>query len=913
MCFLLMGFQMLDDQQLQDWFRENAFSEKAQIVIRQVRSSDPARRVAGRRGNVTGFFPSRKMGHTIQYESLTNELSAIYLMEYYEDNLWEYWDQPPSFTLRYKTKAGANHGHIHTPDFFVLRRDSAGWEEWKLEEELLALAEKMPARYVCGADGKWNCPPGQEYAGQFGLYYRIRSSAEINWALQRNLRFLEDYLRSPDPRLLISGQAKQSVRGIVAAQPGITLDELFSKTGATKDEIYLLIVTLDLYIDLEETSLLETDRVRVFLDRDTAFAYSQIVELHLPSPADGTSSFDCVEGMELSWDSRRFSIINLGQSKVSLFDSQNGCREIPHRVFEELVKCGSVQILNPAPRQSEREKVADLIRQAGPDALKEAVRRHHLIAPYLNGCPPAESRLPRRTRQRWIQQYRLAQATHGAGFLGLLPGPRGNTQPKLSEASRNLLSKFIEESYETLKQKGKFVVYGEYLLECKRLEVQAVSYKTFAAEINRRPKYEQTLKRQGPRAAYAHEPFYYELNPTVPRHGDRPFEIAHIDHTELDIELICLDPRRNLGRPWTTFLTDAFSRRLLAVLLIYDPPSYRSNMMVLRECVRRHQRFPQTIVVDGGKDFHSLYFDALLAAQECVKRSRPGGKSRFGSVIERLFGVSNQQFVHNLQGNTQITKNVRQVTKAIAPESQAIWTLPLLYERLCEWAYEIYDTSLHGKLDQSPRAAYESGMLAAGDRSHRMILYDESFRLLTLPTTHKGTAKVIPNKGVKINRRYYWANVFRNADVQNTNVPVRYDPYNAAQAYAFVKGSWTLCHSEHYHAFQGRTERELMLASSELRKRQSRGASAFQASARRLASFLTSVEAQETLLMQRLRDSEAKKIIALIEGGRDLSRGSSGAEACGAAPPSSKSEESSLTIDSPQSPSLDEPEIYSEY
>jgi hypothetical protein len=29
------------------------------------------------------------MGHTIQYESLTNELSAIYLMEYYEDDVWE--------------------------------------------------------------------------------------------------------------------------------------------------------------------------------------------------------------------------------------------------------------------------------------------------------------------------------------------------------------------------------------------------------------------------------------------------------------------------------------------------------------------------------------------------------------------------------------------------------------------------------------------------------------------------------------------------------------------------------------------------------------------------------------------------------------------------------------------------------
>src|SRR5262245_40930233 len=100
---------MLDDQQLRDWCKRLGLSEKAQILIQQIRSSEPAQRVQSRRENVRNCFPSRKMRHTIQYESLTNELSTIYLMEYYEDDVWEYWDQPSSFTLQYKTKAGANH------------------------------------------------------------------------------------------------------------------------------------------------------------------------------------------------------------------------------------------------------------------------------------------------------------------------------------------------------------------------------------------------------------------------------------------------------------------------------------------------------------------------------------------------------------------------------------------------------------------------------------------------------------------------------------------------------------------------------------------------------------------------------------------------------------------------------------
>jgi len=30
---------------------------------------------------------------------------------------------------------------------------------------------------------------------------------------------------------------------------------------------------------------------------------------------------------------------------------------------------------------------------------------------------------------------------------------------------------------------------------------------------------------------------------TTPRHGDRPYEIGHIDHTELDVEIVCSQTR----------------------------------------------------------------------------------------------------------------------------------------------------------------------------------------------------------------------------------------------------------------------------------------------------------------------------------------------------------------------------------
>jgi len=438
----------------------------------------------------------------------------------------------------------------------------------------------------------------------------------------------------------------------------------------------------------------------------------------------------------------------------------------------------------------------------------------------------------------------------------------GNRERKLPANILAVMETFIANDYETLKQKSRLAVYGALLRACETAAVTPPSYKTFAQAIAGRPRYTQTLKRQGPRAAYPQAPFYHELTLTTPRHGDRPFEIGHIDHTELDLELVCSRTGRHLGRPWATFLSDAFSRCLLAVSLSFDPPSYRAAMMILRECVRRHTRLPQIIVVDGGREFESLYFETLLARYECTKKTRPGAQPRFGSVCERLFGATNTRFIHNLLGNTQLMRQVRQVTQAVDPARQACWTLGRLYPRLCEWAYEVYPTLDHPALGQSPQQAFAAGLAQAGARPQRLVADDEAWRMLTLPTTRKGTAKVVPSLGLKINGVYYWADAFRRPEIENTQVPLRFDPFDAGTAYAFVQGRWVRCVSEHYAQLAGHSQRELMLATAELRRRQQRHGQQLAVTARKLADFLASVEAEEVLLQQRLRDAEAREILA---------------------------------------------------
>lgn len=864
---------MLDDDQITLLCEHLGLSEQARTLIGSIRSSPPARRVCSAAGNVSVRYHSRKMGVTIQAESHRNELAGVYEKEHDPETL-EYYDQPPPIKLLYQAHSGRQVGIWHTPDYFVIRYDSVGWEEWKTGEELERLAEKMPNRYLRGEDGRWHCPPGERYAEPFGFFYRVRSSAEIDWVFQRNLLFLEDYLHADGP----PGDegAATAVLSIVASRPGINLEALLRQAGDERaGVVYTLIATQRLYVDLHTAALAEPGGVAVFPDEETARAYAVMAAASSRLPAGGMRGVSLVPGSAVAWDGRRWTVANPGQTTTALLAEDGTLVELPNLALEALVGQGKLSGLAQPGEAALSATARERLAGASPEDLREANRRHAIIAPALAGGRVACAHTPARTVRHWLAKWREAEQVHHCGYVGLLPGRgrSGNRRRKLPQATLDLLEAFIASDYETLKQKPRFAVYAALVRTCEERGITVPSYKTFARAVNCRPRQEQARERQGRRAAYQQSPFYWELSLTTPRHGDRPFEIGHLDHTQLDVELVCSRTGHNLGRPWATFLSDAFSRRLLAVYLAFDPPSYRACMMALRECVRRHGRLPQSVVVDGGAEFAGVYFETLLARYECTKKTRPGAQPRFGSVCERLFGTTNTRFVYNLAGNTQLLRAVRQVTKAVDPKGHACWTLGRLYARLCEWAYEVYDTLPHPALGTSPREAFTAGLAQSGERPGRLIAYDDDFRLLTLPTTRKGTARLHPRLGVKVNHLYYWSEAFGDPAIERTQLPVRFDPFDAGLAYAFVKGRWVRCIGEHYARFAGRSERELQLASAELRRRRQRHGQQLSLTARRLGDFLASLEAEEALLGQRLRDAEAKDILKIVVNGQPNEEG----------------------------------------
>src|SRR5207247_8622143 len=98
--------------------------------------------------------------------------------------------------------------------------------------------------------------------------------------------------------------------------------------------------------------------------------------------------------------------------------------------------------------------------------------------------------------------------------------------------------------------------------------------------------------------------------------------------------------------------------------------------------------------------------------------------------------------IYHVHGNSQATRDPSLLTRGTDPHRLAVWTLPRLAERVQQLADEEYETIRHPALGMTPRQAYERSIERDGLRAHKQILYDETLRMATFPTTRKGTAKV---------------------------------------------------------------------------------------------------------------------------------------------------------------------------
>ena len=829
---------------------------------------DPVRRVGGGRGNAVLRYASLKMGLVVQAESRTVEGALVQQCEFDPDVVL-YLCQPTTLTVPIVDARGRKRRMHTVVDFLVLNQDGFFLVECKSADELRRDSERPHPRFVC-EDGRWRWPAAEEAARALGLGFILFTSEEVSPIFLRNLRFLADYLRIPAPpdrdhceRVLACVREARSVRlGVLLALPELS-----------PDVIWWLVAHARVWCDLERERVFEPDEAWV---HDSEARMLACRHLRPTSPSDRCSVSGAVSTAPvriepdavLLWDGVPWKVIHRGPCAVSMERRTAASRvvSVPIADVERLLHEGVLRCAErPVP-----DALADardrLFRRADADDLARARERWRVLQHLeQHGKPP--DGIHARTVRRYRRWEKEGTQRYGSAFAGLirLRGRRPGTRD-LPAPQAQVLGEVVD-AFAGDRRAGRVsAAHSRMVALCAERGVSPPpSESTLRRALARAPVAKTDAARRGSRAGYQSEGPSLGGDCPLPPHGDRPFEIGHIDHTPLDVRLVSSVTGAVLGSPWLTLMVDAYSRMPLAAVLSFDPPSRHCVARVLFDCVRRHHRVPDTLVLDQGPEFHSHDVENALAYLQVHKLERPARKARFGAEMERLFGITNTRFVHELTGNTTLLALGRALSSDRHPSRSAVWTLPLIERASHRWLFEVYPDLVHGTLGETPRAVFERGLARDGERVARYVPCDESLRILLAQTIRGITRQVDSVRGVVIDYLRFWHDDFQFGDVAGTSVRVKVDPADCSVAFAYVRGRWITCRLADGDAdLHGRSWRQIQLAVEALRQRRRAGRAARTINAAVIGRFLRDLDHQEhaALARQIARDAEARSASA---------------------------------------------------
>lgn len=774
--------QLLDELGLPDGGRRLAADARQHAPVREVQS---------RGGNVITLLASRKMGREIATESRTVEYAAA-LNHEVEPQVLEYYPQPCTLKLELvDPETGEVHAIEHTPDFLVITRRHVLLQEWKTEEKLLHLARKFPWRYQKEGE-RWRSHQIEQSLGELGIAYEVHSGAEIPKNRTKNWEILEDYLHvgAPAASATVIAQLKQALAEHAALSVGDLLDAPFQFLA---DDINTAIVEGHVACNLDTALLSQPHDFMLYRD-ETLMRFQQACSVTSSRPAHELDfSLNMRPGAQFQYEGQVLEVSLLGERDVVLrvIDEEQNMTVAKDWLLTAFAQ-GLLTANQPDGYPGIDVHPLSHFKAASLEQAHSAAR--FLAVPFDAKSTP----FSKRTYYRLKAQQALAAINGGHEVLTLAPRhhEKGNRSPRLSEAQLSAMEHIRKTVYATTRAPNGAAAFKQLRAYCGEENLSCPSYPTFLKHLHQHDDDRSRRTRFGKRMTYQGKNFYYSLAYDTPRHGVRPFESVHIDHTLLDIELKCRRTGLDLGRPWLTLMIDAFSRRIMAVHLGFHQPDRGSVLMVLRAFVKRWNRLPQMVVSDNGKDLVAADVKHFLTSMGVHIRLRPAGQPRVGSVMERIFGTLNTQLIHNLDGNTELTKQVRMLSGSHLPKRLSNWNLENLYTVIAHWAFEFYDQATHPTLDVSPRQAFQRAVRQTGERPHRAILFNQDFIIATSPCVDRGAERTIDRqRGVKVHNFYYQSPHFDTYALAKRKCAVRYDPYDISHVFVQLPNrEWVEAH-----------------------------------------------------------------------------------------------------------------------
>lgn len=496
-------------------------------VVEIIRTSEPVRRVGGGTHNVVTRFASRKMGCVIQAESHKGELPALYEWEHDPDT-HEFYDQPSQVKLAYRSSNGKQNNHLSTPDFFLIQEHWMGWVECKPQEKLQKSHESGSERYVPDGHGGWRCPPGESFAAQFGLGFQVRSDKDTNWMLVRNLEFLSDYLGPDCP--LPNEDTRQAIQRALGTERWVLLKSLQECDDVTADAVYAHIAWGKIFFDIEHELLSEPIFTNICRDELSYQVYRGQKLGRRDHKVATLPKIILSVGTRITWDGRPWRILNVGKNDVFLEDEQKAISNLDFDSFNSLVEQGTISGI-PEDTNQQYELANEIVRHAAPIDLEKAITRCN----HLDGAAQTAVAIRPRTLRHWRHRAAEGEIVYGNRFAGLIAriSARGNRQRKVAPRVIELMNEVIDTEVMAAIQPKIMVCYGMARNKCIEAGLIPPSEKTFRAEIRRRREDVVAKARLGRKASYPLTEFQWRINQSTPRHGERPFQVGHIDHTEL--------------------------------------------------------------------------------------------------------------------------------------------------------------------------------------------------------------------------------------------------------------------------------------------------------------------------------------------------------------------------------------------
>ena len=847
------------EEELEARFRKHAIPAVGRDAVRRALRDAPLRRVSSSKRNTVVRFASRRMGVTVQAESATVELS--YLKEL-ESNpaVWLFICQPLQLPVRDRDANGVLRAVHRIFDYLVVDDDGFWVVECKSTEEVERDLERPYPRFAHAEKGRYEWPAAKEAVGALGLRFRLFVSSEINPIWTRNITFLTDFFSEQAP------EGVDSLIVCVRENGCVSLPGLFDR-GFTREAVYWSIVHGKVWFDLDRLRLFEQDgeslvhdcEARMLAVRNTD-PQSVCWRLPVPEVRFGVV-LEC--GSLVSWDSVQWRVANRGSQCITLQSCADEARFVPLPLdqVEKLLESGQLSAPVDAQRQARAVRHRELLASVSDKMLYNANERIAALRKFREtGCCGSQNRRTLLKYERWAAE---GLEKYGSEIAGLYRrrGPRVGARVIVPHR-RQALEAAVKESLDDNRGGRVAAHYKRYVAKLTEDSAdRPVSETTFRREVKSRNRLSQTaLVSKGRRAEHQVAPPVARSKSGFPSHGDRPFERAHADHGLVDCVLCSAVDGTVLGRPWLTLMIDECTRMPLAIVVGFDAPSRYAMSALLWDCAHRFARLPDQMVVDQGSDLLSNHTDAVLSRLAIHKQERRVSSPRDGTVMERLFGLSNTEFIHELRGQTRHAARARDLSSSHAPARSAVWTLSDFVRALDRWMYGVYPGLVHGTLGARPREVFERLLERDGERVSRYVTCDDALRFELAVEVNRKTRVVGVPRGIVVDYLPYWHDDFEFADVAGTKVKVRIEPRDVSSVYVWLKRSqrWVTAHLSCGDAdLSGRSWRQVRLAVEELKQRRRIARGAYLSNAREVGKHLLDTDHHgEKLTRQQARDRE---------------------------------------------------------